>query len=623
MWTIDKFEINGGFLPGMSLNLPPGLICIIGPRGSGKSTLAETLRFAMKGTVGASKQRLDLLQANVGSSGLITLCANSDGVSYTIRRGYKQPAVLLSADGRTVPNVDLDRGTFLPLDAYSGLEIEAIADETLGDRRRALLDDLRGDQLSQIHLSLGEHKRRLEANGDQIRAVRRSIDDLSERIEEVGDVRGRLDALGPQVETTSSIEYTKASKQQQSNMREKKRLDETAASLNRLKEAANLLKVQFQDQRLGLIFEGETANVTTLQSEFASVQKLISNIATRMAPVIEQIDLSIESVKQLGTSLLNEHAQQAAEFAKVQQVHQVADDLYRVRLDLEQSVSRLLETEADRAVKRQELATLLKDRQTLKAVFLLEREQISTIRDSVAAELQQELGKKVRIRVIRNADDLDYRNLLTEGLKGARVRNHDEILTSLMQLRPEQLAQMVQSDDAEALDEACSFGTERARKIMDAFRENVDPLQMEIVQIEDQVKIELNVATNEQPIFKDAAELSRGQKCTALLPLLLARTQNPLIIDQPEDNLDNHFIYETVVNSIQRLKGKRQMIFITHNANIPVLAEADLVIVMNSDGKVGYIEKSGSIDECRDQIVDLLEGGNEAFELRRKRYAGA
>jgi chromosome segregation protein len=192
MWTIDKFEINGGFLPGMSLNLPPGLICIIGPRGSGKSTLAETLRFAMKGTVGASKQRLDLLQANVGSSGLITLCANSDGVSYTIRRGYKQPAVLLSADGRTVPNVDLDRGTFLPLDAYSGLEIEAIADETLGDRRRALLDDLRGDQLSQIHLSLGEHKRRLEANGDQIRAVRRSIDDLSERIEEVGDVRWRL-----------------------------------------------------------------------------------------------------------------------------------------------------------------------------------------------------------------------------------------------------------------------------------------------------------------------------------------------------------------------------------------------------------------------------------------------
>jgi len=75
------------------------------------------------------------------------------------------------------------------------------------------------------------------------------------------------------------------------------------------------------------------------------------------------------------------------------------------------------------------------------------------------------------------------------------------------------------------------------------FRENVDPLELEVVDIEDQVRIELNVATINEPIFKDAAELSRGQKCTALLPLLLARTDNPLIIDQPEDNLDNHFIY--------------------------------------------------------------------------------
>jgi len=145
---------------------------------------------------------------------------------------------------------------------------------------------------------------------------------------------------------------------------------------------------------------------------------------------------------------------------------------------------------------------------------------------------------------------------------------------------------------------------------------------LEVVEIDDVVKIELNVGTSAEAIFKDAAELSRGQKCTALLPLLLARTENPLVIDQPEDNLDNHFIYETVVNSIQRLKKKRQMIFITHNANIPVLADADLVIVMNSNGKTGFIERSGSVDDCREQIVDLLEGGREAFELRRKRYGG-
>ena len=90
-------------------------------------------------------------------------------------------------------------------------------------------------------------------------------------------------------------------------------------------------------------------------------------------------------------------------------------------------------------------------------------------------------------------------------------------------------------------DEACGFGPERAKKILAAFRANVDPLQLEVVEIDDVVRIELNVATSAEPIFKDAAELSRGQKCTALLPLLLARTRNPLVIDQPEDNLDNHF----------------------------------------------------------------------------------
>jgi ABC-type cobalamin/Fe3+-siderophores transport system ATPase subunit len=222
---------------------------------------------------------------------------------------------------------------------------------------------------------------------------------------------------------------------------------------------------------------------------------------------------------------------------------------------------------------------------------------------------------------MRNADDLAYQQMLEEGLKGARVRNHDEILTKLMQLRPEDLAQLIQTNDAASFEELTAFGNERSRKILDSFRETVDPLALEVTAIEDRIGIELNVSAAGQPNFKDASDLSRGQKCTALLPILLARRDSPLIIDQPEDNLDNHFIFETVVNAVQRLKTRRQMIFITHNANIPVLSEADLVLVMNSDGRVGVVEKRGTVDQCREQIIDLLEGGREAFELRSKRYA--
>jgi energy-coupling factor transporter ATP-binding protein EcfA2 len=622
MWTIDRVEISGGFLPGLKLDLPPGLICIIGPRGSGKSTLAESIRFALKGTIGASRQRLELLQANIASSGLVTLVANTgDGAAYTIRRASKQPAVLLSADGRVVSNVDLDRGTFLPLDAYNGPEIEAIADEALGEKRRALLDDLRGEDLSKIHLLLSEHRRSLEANADRIRASRKAISDLSERIQEFGDVRAKLNALGPSAETGSSVEYTKANKQQQCNARERKRLDALNELLKSFERDAENLKSRASDSKGFAIVEEGSANSPTLQKWQREFGELYGRISSHFDPVISDVRKSITKLGELRTELSGIHSTQAGSFAGLQQAHQAADERHRVRVDLEQRIANLEEIEEDQATRKRELAQLLEERKALKANFLLEREQVSALRDSVASQLQGETGKKVRIRVLRNADNLAYRTILTEGLKGARVRNHDEILESLLQLRPEQLAQFVQDDDCGAFDEACGFGPDRARKILDAFRDNVDPLKLEIVDIEDQVRIELNVATVKEPIFKDAAELSRGQKCTALLPLLLARTKNPLVIDQPEDNLDNHFIYETVVNSIRRLKGKRQMIFITHNANIPVLADADLVIVMNSDGKVGYVEKLGSVDECRDQIVDLLEGGNEAFELRRKRYA--
>jgi hypothetical protein len=269
------------------------------------------------------------------------------------------------------------------------------------------------------------------------------------------------------------------------------------------------------------------------------------------------------------------------------------------------------------------LQSLLEQRKSLKTDHILMRDQVSTMRDQVASELQHEAGERVRVRVIRNADHLAYQQMLVDGLKGARVRNQNEILATLMQLRPEQLAQLIQCNDLESFEELAKFGAERSRKILDSFRESVDPLALEVTAIEDRVSIELNVATAGRPHFKDASDLSRGQKCTALLPILLARRDNPLVIDQPEDNLDNHFVFETVVNAVRRLKKRRQMIFITHNANIPVLAEAELVLVMSSDGRVGAIEKSGTVDECREEIIDLLEGGREAFELRSKRYAAS
>ncbi len=73
MWAIKSSEINGGFLPGVTVELPDGLTCIIGLRGSGKSTLAELVRFAICGLPGAPKSRQEITQASLGNAGLMTL----------------------------------------------------------------------------------------------------------------------------------------------------------------------------------------------------------------------------------------------------------------------------------------------------------------------------------------------------------------------------------------------------------------------------------------------------------------------------------------------------------------------------------------------------------------------
>src|SRR5947209_582903 len=119
MWLLEKIEISGGFLPGLSVNVPQGLTCIIGARGSGKSTLAEAVRFALCGLSSAPKPCADLIQANLAGGALVTITALADGSNrYTIKRALKQNPVLLTSDARAINTVDLDRGTFLPLDAY-------------------------------------------------------------------------------------------------------------------------------------------------------------------------------------------------------------------------------------------------------------------------------------------------------------------------------------------------------------------------------------------------------------------------------------------------------------------------------------------------------------------------
>ncbi len=118
-------------------------------------------------------------------------------------------------------------------------------------------------------------------------------------------------------------------------------------------------------------------------------------------------------------------------------------------------------------------------------------------------------------------------------------------------------------------------------------------------------------------------KLSGGQKVNILLSLLLETSdERPLVIDQPEDELDNRFLFETLLPALKRLKGRRQIIVATHNANIVVNGDADLVIHLEAMADRGHVAHAGAIEDpaVRDAIVRTVDGGDEAFRHRRLKY---
>ena len=124
---------------------------------------------------------------------------------------------------------------------------------------------------------------------------------------------------------------------------------------------------------------------------------------------------------------------------------------------------------------------------------------------------------------------------------------------------------------------------------------------------------------NDKPLDKH----SLGQRASALILFLLAqRENNVLVIDQPEDDLDNQTIYDEVIKELKKIKGNMQFIFATHNANIPVLGDSEKIIACSYDEKKMEVH-SGTIDNHETQrfIVDIMEGGDEAFNRRKNIYS--
>ena len=149
-------------------------------------------------------------------------------------------------------------------------------------------------------------------------------------------------------------------------------------------------------------------------------------------------------------------------------------------------------------------------------------------------------------------------------------------------------------------------------------------LALDEVMFNDRPEILLNDRPREKgSALRPIGELSPGQRCSAILPILLLNGRRPLIIDQPEDNLDNRLIRQVIVNILASIKLRRQVIVATHNPNLPVLGDVEQAVVLRAiEEKQAHLETTGDLDssETIAHLTEIMEGGREAFQYRQSIY---
>jgi hypothetical protein len=245
--------------------------------------------------------------------------------------------------------------------------------------------------------------------------------------------------------------------------------------------------------------------------------------------------------------------------------------------------------------------------------------------DRAAKKVSQKLRDRVQVEVTAAGDREPLLRILRDEV-GGRLSEATETLRSLPDFSLPHFVEACR-EGAGAVGKGYGITPAQAERLAKAEPEVL--MRVEELDLPPTTAIRLNVApAGEPPLWQALEDLSTGQKATAVLLLLLLESDAPLIVDQPEDDLDNRFITEGVVPRMREEKQRRQFVFSTHNANIPVLGDAELIIGLSASGEAERgrariaPEHMGSIDAqpVRELVEEILEGGKEAFERRRSKY---
>ena len=244
---------------------------------------------------------------------------------------------------------------------------------------------------------------------------------------------------------------------------------------------------------------------------------------------------------------------------------------------------------------------------------LVEEQRLAFNRVLNGVELEFE--GRIRARRENDADSRPLEKFLLDMRKPGITRWwHDSVERGMIP-SPCKLAECFDSDTLEKVNM-----TEMVQK---TFRENITKIKRyELVALRCPDRYVIEAHTDDDS-YLPLEQLSGGKRISVLLSLLLETSdERPLVIDQPEDELDNQFLFKTILPALKKLRGKRQVIIATHNANVVVNGDADMVIQLDATARRGRIACAGAIEEpaVRDAIVRTVDGGPESFRLRKRKY---
>lgn len=620
---VDGLQLNGGFLKDQTVHFSPNLNCIIGGRGAGKSTMFEALR-AFSHTPSQST----IIDSDVWPDRIDLAFTDEAKETHRLARSKGD----LEAHNLFEPLEGPDR---LPIECYGQGETQKISQQAQTDPSALLAYlDRFVDVAKELAAEEDARSKIIELDG-RIQQIEAKVGQIPQLERDLSVKRKQLAKLkeGKATDIIKALQQLQSERQSRADLLERMKEIKSGLSYDSVKRHAEAMKTIADPQSLVVgkdAFVAIKSEVETFEAAVATSEADFGNQVQKLGTVVKD-RVNEWSAKE--ASLLSQvEAQKAA--LEAQGV--VVDTAYITRLT--QDEARLTSDINNLNAWKPQLRELQQERQRLMKDRWAARSRVSTRRQGFATKATQKLREALTdLNVTLKFDSNAYSpfgNQVIVEVMGWRTNQVPRAAMLTEQLTLPELLKAITAKDPKPIQSLLTkegvayFAKGDADEIIKRFGEAANFQRLETAQVFDRPRLTVTKAVDDgsgsiHHVTREFGQLSLGQQQSVLLSLMLSSdSAKPLLIDQPEDNLDSEFIYSTLVPVLRLAKERRQIIVVTHNPNIAVLGDAEQIIVLKATSERAKIVSRGSIDEpqTRDAACSILEGAREAFTRRGRVY---